>query len=321
MKLLLLAVLPFASHANPKCYTGDVKTPDDKVISKDEFLDVMHMLLGASIMNVIKDEPQLEDWMKTRGTCQESCLESMMKPAMATVYGKMGKDLFTDDGKQMGIEAFTGGFRACYPSPPRSEIKKLAETVFEGMGNPPKEGADFPQGETCENAEHEDDFPLKEVTTAFKDAFGEVVQKKPDVMKFFEEKALACQLPCLSETVPLAIKTLFLTNQDDKNAMSGSITGAMHACFPGVPSSAIESLVDETLGSLMKAEEGARLRLYNAKMIKWGSSNFIPLCGIFTAMTLMLFFAGVAVGRKWKRSSFREVSQDDQIGLIVTPAE
>jgi len=316
MKLFLLALLPFASEAqNPKCYTGDLNG-----VTKDEFLAGMHDLLGVAFVGVVNDVPKLAEFLKTRGNCQAQCLEKVMKPAMATVYGKMGKKLSSHEGKEMAIEAITGAIRACYPSPPRKEIKKLATAVADGMGETPKANAEFPQGVKCKNAGHESDFPMDDVLEAFGDAFQKVASKYERVKKFFSEEALDCQFPCLEQTVPLTMKTLFLTDQQDKEVGIDALTGSMHACFPGVPSKEIRQLVTETVSVLQNAGADAQTRLYATKLIKFGSSNFFPLCGLVTAMTLVLFFAGVAVGRRWKRSGARVVD-DDQVGLMELNVE
>lgn len=319
MKLFLVAaVLPFMSQAeNPKCYTGGVAD-----MTKDEFLDMMHQALGASVVNVVSSVPGLKNFLKTRGTCQAICFESIMKPTMATVLGKMGKKLNSEEGKTMAIEAMTGAFRACYPSPPRDDIKKLATEFADSMGQPPKESAEFPQGVTCENQEHANDFPQDEASDTFKDTFEKVISAKPKVLKFFQTKALNCQFPCLEATIPITLKTAFLTGKfSDRKLMTDALTGSMHACFPGVPSHAIRELVSEVLGELMKVPAAAASRLYASNMIKWGSSNFFTLCGIFTASTLLLFSAGVTVGRLWKRSSCRQVTPEDSVGLIEIPIE
>jgi hypothetical protein len=153
---------------------------------------------------------------------------------------------------------------------------------------------------------------------AFMDTRGQCqVRKGKCVGNAMPEKAKECQGPCL-ETVPLSMKTLFLTDQQDDQIGSEAITGAMHACFPGIPSGEIESMVKQTVEVLQHAQEVATTRLYTTNMMKLASSySFFPLCGLVVAMSLMLFSAGVAVGRRWKRSPYREVEEGQQETLIV----
>jgi hypothetical protein len=319
MNLFLLALLPFAAQAEQKCYTGTMPGPEGKDLTKDDLLAAMHPMLGAAFGNVVLSEPGLKEFMKTRGTCQLDCLQQVVKPTMSTLYGKMGKELMSDAGKEMGIEAITGAVRACYPSPPRAAIKEVATQIINGMGKPvTKNPADFPMGNTCKNAGHEDDFPLKQVLGAFKDAFQQVAKANPKVLEFFQTKAMDCQFPCLDATVPVAMKTLFLTDQSAKQVRMDAVTGAMHACFPGVPSHEIGILVKKTVGVMEKAQSTATLRLYASKwLIKDGSFNFFPLLSMVTAAAIMLFSAGVALGRVWKRSAHRQIPQSqDEEGLI-----
>jgi len=316
MMLLFLAVLPFASQALP-CYTGTI-TVRDQELTKDDLMKLIGPVLGASMLSTINENPKLKAFMDTRGQCQHDCLGPMMEQTFSTLYGKLGKDFFKEDNKKIVIEGLTGAFRACYPSPPRHEIYKLAKMVINGMGKPAAEDQALPEGTTCPNDGHEDDFPMKQVLEEFGNAFEGVVSKNKRAMKFFQEKAKDCQFHCLETTVSLSMKTLFLTDQQDDQIGAEAITGAMHACFPGIPSGEIESMVKQTVEVLQHAQEVATTRLYTTNMMKLASSySFFPLCGLVMAMGLMLFSAGAAVGRRWKRSSYREVEEGQQETLIV----
>lgn len=305
MKLFLLALLPFASQAgNPKCYTGTVKA-NGKEMTKDDLMKDLGPVFDASIVSTIHSSKDLEDFMKTRGQCQAACLGDMMEQGVSTLYGKLGKDLF--DEKDLAIEALTGAFRACYPSPPRAAIHELAAKLIENLGKPPAEDHSFPQGVKCKNAEHEDDFPMSETLKAFGDAFEAVISNHTQAKKFFSEVAKDCQLSCIKKTVSLSIKTLFLTDQRDPKVGADAITGAMHACFPGVPSEDIHQLVDATIDVLDHAQDAATTRLYATNMMKRGSYSFLTSASLVTAMSLVLFSAGTAVGRRWNRFPDREV--------------
>jgi len=316
--LLLLAVLPFASQAL-ECYTGTIMMGGQE-LTKDDLMKKIGPLLGASMVSTIDENPKLKAFMDTRGQCQADCLGPMVEQTFSTLYGKLGKDFFKE--KEIVIEGLTGAFRACYPSPPRAEIHKLAKAIIDGMGAPAAEGQDFPEGTKCPNDGHEDDFPMKQVLEEFGNAFEGVVSKNKRAMKYFQEKAKECQGPCLETTVPLSMKTLFLTDQSDDKIGAEAITGAMHACFPGIPSHEIERMVKETAEVMQHAQEVATTRLYTTNMMKLASSySFFPLCGLVMAMSLMLFSAGAAVGRRWKRSSYREVEEGQQEILMIGSRE
>lgn len=319
MKLCLLVLLPLACQAaNPKCYTGTVKGPGGKQVTKDDLMESLGPVVGASVVKTLNSSPELKAFMKTKGNCQASCLGATTEQAFSTLYGKLGKDFFADASGPIVIEALTGAFRACYPSPPRAALKELATRIFKGFSAPPptKELA-FPKGVKCANAGHEDLFPTKQVVDQFGEAFSGVVNKDKDVKKFFEEIAKACQLPCLEKTVTVAMKTLFLTGQKDEKIGISAITGAMHACFPGVPSKEIRPLVEATVKVLTGAVAKATTKLYAADMVTSdmvtsNSYNFFALGGLATAICLALFSAGTVVGRRWNRSSLIAVEQDEQ---------
>lgn len=319
MKLFLLALLPFASQAeNQKCYTGTIKA-NGKNVTKDELMDGLGPLLEASIVSTIHSSASLSSFMKKAGRCQTACLEDVMEQTVSTLYGKLGKDFFVKD--DVSIEALTGAFRACYPSPPRQAIHEIAKEVIESMGTPPTKKQSFPRGVECENEEHLDDFPMKATIDEFGDAFHQVISNHKEAMKFFSEVAMDCQLPCVKKTVSLSMKTLFLTGQRDQKVQADAITGAMHACFPGVPSEEIQHLVDSTMTVMNHAQDAANTRLYATNMMKWGSYSFLTSGSLVAAMSLALFSAGAAVGRRWNRSPNREVElleiENDQRSLIA----
>jgi len=208
-----------------------------------------------------------------------------------------GKDIMSEDDTV--IEGFTGAFRACFPSPPREEIKKLSTAIVKGMGKSKGKGK-IPELKPCKNQAAADDFPLDQVMQEFGSAFEKVISANPQAVEFFTKVAKDCQLKCVEKSVPLAIKTVFLTGADPDEVADEAITGALHACFPGIPSEEIKRVVDATISTAKAADADARLRLYTMKMAKpLVALGFFPLCGIVTAISLMLFSAGMAMGRRW----------------------
>merc|ERR1712224_310525 len=106
--------------------------------------------------------------------------------------------------------------------------------------------ATFPRGVNCTNQGHEDDFPTADFLKSFEYVLFKVIKKKPDLHKYFQTQAKDCQMDCLEKTVPISAMTLFLTGNEDGEAAVDALTGAIHACFPGVPHEDINTLVSVT---------------------------------------------------------------------------
>jgi hypothetical protein len=167
----------------------------------------------------------------------------------------------------------------------------------------------------CENAGHEDDFPLQKYLDAFGAALKEVISKNDNALYYFQTVGKDCQVDCAEKNVGLAMKTLFLTgtNLTDVVKISDSLTGAIHSCWPGVPYFETNQLVLSALDIAQKQLEEGRLRLYTNQIVEFASSNLFPMCGIVTAMALALFSAGVAFGQRRKGwSKYRSVDEPDQ---------
>lgn len=299
-----------------KCYTGDV-TIDDKKVTMPELMKILRPLVGASLASVASSDKGLQAFLESRGSCQADCLGAVLSSSVPTLYGKLGEDFVKPSSRDTIVESVTGAIRACYPSPPRADLKKVAQLVVEGVGKPAAEDAEFPEGVTCENDGEEAQFPMDDLIAQYKEAFQKVVEKKPKVLKFFQTEAKDCQMECLSQTVPPTVLTLFLTNNDNKGQGIDALTGAMHACFPSVPPSQIRIVVQATVDSLENATATATTRLYNAKKLKLlpFQGSFFPMVGIAAASCLLLFFAGVAMGRRSKRHS--QVYENDEAKDLI----
>lgn len=295
------------ASATQQCFTGIVHHAD-VTYTKDDVLEQLWPEVGAAIIGVANTDAKFKAFLKTRGTCQMSCLEDTLMPALETIFGKLGGDLFskTSNTHHLIDEALTGAFRACYPAPPLEEIAAVAARIREHIGRVEETRQGFPQGVACVNEGKDDEFPVNDFLKKFKATFMKTVAKNPEMQTFFDTKAKDCQLTCVDKTVPAAAKTLFLTDNKDDVKGVDALTGAIHACFPGLPHEDINSLVAATKEVMDASQDAARLRLYANNMVKSGSFSFFPLFGLVTAMSLLLFFTGVAVGSRWKRSSVRE---------------
>lgn len=321
MKLFLFAMFTVMSEAQqPLCYSGTIIV-DGQNVTKDIIMGALGPIVKTAVTKTINKYPEMKEFMESAGTCQFPCFGEVVRTTYSTLFGKLGNAFLTDEGKDMEIEAVTGAFRACYPSPPRDEILALASEIVEAsvVSEPPE--SPVPEGVFCENQDFEDDFPSVAVRNHFKMAFRKIVARFPTAQQFFHEQGLDCQFQCLDSTVSQALKTLWLTNRQERATGISALTGSMHACFPGVPAEEIRKLVDAVTGVLEDDMAAATSRLYVTKLMRslGGGNSFLPLCAVVTAISLMLFSIGVAVGRRMHRSSFGKVSQTepDQRALII----
>lgn len=326
MRWICFTLLPFLSHADSssECYTGTI-TVGTETLTKDDILAWIFPQVVASVLAVTNADPELANFLKTRGNCQIQCLESVMKASAATLYGKLGEEFLSHEPhvQEIVIEAVTGAFRACYPFPPREEALKVAEAIVVGIGVHPPTDKTFPAGVACKNQGREDDFPLHEFLNAFEDTFGQVMATKPELHKFFISEAKDCQQKCLEETVPMSVMTLFLTDKHNDDVGVDAVTGAIHSCFPGVPEDDINQLVTDTTAVMLNAEQNALQRLqydlnkpnihYNPEGLEPGSSGF-PIVSFITAVSLALC-AGIGIGRQMRKAPYGGGYAYEMVGM------
>lgn len=311
MKSFLLILVSFASQGNssPPCYSGNIKIGND-TWTKDDIMAASWPQVTTSVLRVANGDPDLAKFLATRGNCQADCLGVVMPPTLSTLYGKLGEDFVALDQQHiqdMFVEALFGAFRACYPHPPRAEVRKVAEAIVANIGSATSSTDAFPAGVNCSNEGHEDDFPLNNFLKSFESTFSLVVSKNPEMKKFFDTIAKDCQKTCVQSTVPATAMTLFLTNNDDEAAGVDALTGAIHACFPGVPHQDINELVSDTKDLMSRAEAAAE----DVEREMDGQANsgwsFFSLCFLAIAVAFGVFGAGVIVSQHLKSGGGRTI--------------
>jgi len=278
MNLFLIVLLPFATQAASNsqiCYTGTVQI-NGKRFTEDDIMKALEPDVNNAVLAVANGDPKLLDFLRKSGNCQADCLAMTMQPTFSTLYGKLGPDFVKrDKNQEIFVEALFGAFRACYPHPPREDVKKVAKTIVAGIGVTQADKP-FPTGTTCIYQGHENDFPLNEFLQSFEATIMQVMQKKPDLNLYFDTQAKDCQKTCLQKTVPASVMTLFLTGNEDADAGVDALSGAIHACFPGVPHEDINILVSETKDVMDKAEAEATSARLRRKRMKTLSRRRYP---------------------------------------------
>lgn len=318
MKLCLIALLPFTFQADSgrhriqHCYTGAIKI-GEHTFTKEDVMAALELQVNASVTTVANGDQKLADFLKTRGNCQADCLRMVMVPTLSTLYGKLGKEFIKRHKKRVQdtfIEALFGAFRACYPHPPREEIRKIAERIEAGIGRAPISlQKKFPEGVKCQNQGHERDFPLTDFLRSFDESFVKVMEKRPEMQKVFHTQAKDCQRSCLETTVPISVLTFFLTGSEDVDAGVDSLTGAIHACFPGVPHEDINALVSETKQLMKSAEATAETNLSQEARSFFDSMSFEALCAFASlsgVVAAVIVYGAMAVGTRFKHAVVRQ---------------
>lgn len=266
MKLFLPVLLPFMSQADYSgqfCFTGNIKIGNE-TWSEARVMEALEPQVTAAVLKVANADTNLKMYLKMQGNCQADCLENVIHPTFSALYGKLGAEFVSVDEKHkhhdVFVDALCGAFRACYPQPPRGEVRKIAEAIFtaafEGIDEKFKPKP-YPAGVSCPNQGYEDAFPLNEFLDTFHNTIMTVMQTKPKMKKMFETEAMDCQKTCLQHTVPTSAMTLFQTNNYDSPSGIDAMTGAIHACFPGFPHDDINVLVKETSDVMAQLEAEA----------------------------------------------------------------
>eukprot|EP00746_Dinoflagellata_sp_MGD_P001441 gnl/MRDRNA2_/MRDRNA2_102717_c0_seq1.p1 gnl/MRDRNA2_/MRDRNA2_102717_c0~~gnl/MRDRNA2_/MRDRNA2_102717_c0_seq1.p1 ORF type:complete len:405 (-),score=76.51 gnl/MRDRNA2_/MRDRNA2_102717_c0_seq1:213-1427(-) len=269
MKLLLLALYPLVSQADypgPFCFTGTIKVGND-TWTQDHVMAALEPQVTEAVVSVANADQNLASFLNQQGNCQADCLALTVRPAFVALYGKLGEEFVSTDEKHkhhdVFVDALCGAFRACYPHPPREEVRQVAEAIFHatfsGM-DAPEASAGFPPGVQCPNEGYEAAFPLNDFLNSFHTTIMTAMAQKPKMQKLFNTEVKDCQKTCLQETVPASAMTLFLTNNYEPDTGVDALTGAIHACLPGWKHEDIAVLVSETADAMAIAEQEAAAR-------------------------------------------------------------
>lgn len=291
--LALLAVHVAPATAGGKCFDDPLSVEGHDVPKETLLKSVVGLFFDGADKAVAGDD-DFKSFMQSRGQCQFTCAEKMVTHAVSTLYGKCGKGFFGDECEDLAVESLTGAFMACFPSAPRDQVHSTMGYIMDNMGKTsPKDHSDlYKDNKQCPNKAAAEFFDIDAFTRDFGKAFGDVVDAKPGVKKFFEEEALGCQSDCLKDTIPTAALALAMTANQDKDEILQAMTGAARACFPGVPRADVKDLMAAVNAVFEDNMKGAE-KLYDANIkvenMSWTS---LPMIGGAAAMSLVVFAAG-----------------------------
>jgi len=278
-----------------KCYDGP-QTFGKHTVKKEQVINmIVGQFFGTAEKAIIADD-EFKRFMQSRGQCQLTCMQKMVSSSANALYGKCGKNFPDDSCSDLAVESLTGAFMACMPKPPRDTVHKTVKEIVNNMGqSPPADHSDlFKDNPECPETEAAGKFDKDKFQKEFGTAFMSVVDKKPGVKKFFEEKALDCQTDCLKYTITESVITLVGTGNDDKEEGLNALTGASRTCFPGVPRDDVKQLISEVAQLYMSK----RTELYESlKLEKLGSSSLSLVYGA-AAMSLAVLLAGAGAFRR-----------------------
>jgi hypothetical protein len=157
--------------------------------------------------------------------------------------------------------AFSGVIQSCYPRVPASETNAFADAAVELVnegdmkcgGKVTRECIAPTQRVPAAGNINEAEF-VEGFTKAADVAFDKMSEKTPGLLKIVEAKG-DCQLTCFKDVVTEGAKTIWGTQllfakQLVAQRMSASLTGAVSACYPGLPTDATVNIaafiIDET---------------------------------------------------------------------------
>jgi len=312
--------------------------------SKEENMKMVHAVMSRALAMTIAEDEEAQTFFMTRKSCQFQCFEQMSITTVSTLYGKLGGDTFMsipndDDLINLFYEMLIGTFRACFPAPPRPMIAAFVGKLIGNMKTAMMNGAappplPMPAPIVCVNELNKDDFPVQQFQESFGMAMGKAIAKDPRLQEYLATKTKSCQEQCAKRAITGSAFTLFLYDAQDGQLIKDALTGAFHACFPGIPPQVCQETVNSAVDSLREGQEVAEeIQAYrvNAKFFK--SRKGLQIIGIAAAGVLMVFMAGCFVGRRVKRiiesndPRFNRVSQEvhgdsnQEARLVLIPEE
>merc|ERR1719201_524623 len=142
----------------------------------------LEMGLMKSFVDSVEEFKEFKAFVESKPACQHECFKKVFPESVDTLIGKVGDDIVKPDSQKLAIQAFTGAFRTCFPSPPRSEVLKAMKKITDGMAHADMDSApDISSTGTCPGTKGMGD---KDTFMDFAEEFitkaiGKVVEKSP----------------------------------------------------------------------------------------------------------------------------------------------
>jgi len=292
-----------------KCY---------ELTSQDQInLDLSKKQWKGTLIKFIQKDENLRNFFRLRTQCQFDCLGVQQEKTWTNIFSILKAGSTGTNPRSDMVEAFTGAFRACYPSQPRPTTKKFIDTV---VNNPcPRAGCDVKddvdRGAGCQtrsiNGQSKANFfnALSQSFNVWKKQYG------TNTVISYMEGQTTCQRDCLMSQIasdgPLGTmwdSGIWVQGGYSSVYMKGSMTGAFRACYPKSPMDVAEMfakfVTDELIWNAYVNTDGERARLDEeikpegqlAAAGRTASGLAIPMAGgIALIATAMVGF------RLWKR--------------------
>jgi hypothetical protein len=284
------------------------------------------MGLMKSFVDSVEEFKEFKAFVESKPACQHECFKKVFPESVETLIGKVGDDIVKPDAQQVAIQAFTGAFRTCFPSPPRDTVKEAMQKITDSMGShDDMKPVKIKSKGTCPGTKGMGDKAsfMAKAMPKIGIAMNKVVAKHDDIKDFFENTMMVCQGSCLGEAIAQAINVNWdMGTLEDEDKMTASIEGAIKSCLPGVPYKDVKAYVQE-VKETVQDETDDRLRLYQTGPIldpeagqKSGMMTLIAAVGGVFALALGIFAAGLRVGKK-----IRQRQQADADARLVEFAD
>jgi len=293
---VLLALFVGSVADNPSC-------KDLTIMPKHK----LEMGLMASFVASVDQFTEFKKFVETKPKCQHECFQKVFPESVETLIGKLGDDIVKSDSQAVAIQAFTGAFRTCFPSPPRSAVLEAMKKITDDMKpNVPDKMPEIASSGTCPGTKGMGD---KDAFMDFAEehigkAMDTVIGKSPDIKKFFQNVMLKCQRGCLGKNIEQAVNVNWdMGTLHDKEKVLASIEGSIKSCLPGVPYKDVADFV-KAIGDEVESHSEETARLYQTGPIldqeagkKSGMMTLIAVAGGACTLALGAFALGLRAGK------------------------
>lgn len=299
------------------CYDGPLFPDTGFELTMEKAVKLSKGVVAQSLETIMVNRQDINSFFNSRGWCQFDCVEKVLDTAFNTLYGKLGQQYGyanVGNAKEMFIEVLIGSFQACFPKPSRPDIKYLAETIVDNIKMAQETGKvaqfDLPQGTPCKLGGQEDKFPMDDFRMAFAGAIGNVIDRRPGFKRYLQRETKDCQETCIRKTVSRAALTLFLTGNQQHGESIDAVTGALHACYPGIKSTYLMDIVEETADAMQNAQDVASINVLNTKKTPTSGIWIVTVgvdsssvYGLVAAACMLVIVGCVVMARRINRHS------------------
>jgi len=297
----------------PACIDPNVKQFGG---NRAQFIGTFAAVFSQAWADYLAMNPSFQGWLNTRKFCQSGCMSKVFDESAKTMWGT--GQLVSPAWKVQFLEALTGSFKACYPTPPLALTKqvmtqvvdkvhaKLKQSSFSGrlltemasqemLAATRKLAALAPCTAAGRSPQQRAAF-LEKFEMSYPSAMLRAETLNPAAQVFFKQKTKKCQHSCEQKVLKYTAENLWDTGiaASDPTGVHAkdAFTGAIKACFPNMTHATAGLLVQ----SFMQEMGTAQSRLYEvpASTEQASAASLLERVGDQKSMLLIAGIAGFA---------------------------